>query len=183
MKKIVLLSIVLLFTSPADLPAFRGHRTAVNPVDGAVPSNPGLREIRARMKMPIRTSMDNRHGGKPVQPIYPGDKPGRPGHGRPENDLPRYWWPAATTVVREVQPVIIVNNPPPEAPATPFPAEKVWVPPVMGTRTEPGYWDHGIKKVWMGDHWRYEQDFEERKWVPETQVTVVEQEGYWKFVE
>jgi hypothetical protein len=35
----------------------------------------------------------------------------------------------------------------------------------------------------MGDHWRYEQDFEERKWVPETQVTVVEQEGYWKIVE
>jgi hypothetical protein len=183
MKKIVVLSILLLFAGPTDLPAFQGHRPAVNSVGGVVRATPGLREIRARMKMPIRISMDKRHAGKPVHPIYPGNKPGRPGHGRPEKHPPRYWWPATTTVVREVQPVIIVNNPPPEASATPPPPEKVWVPPVMGTRTKPGYWDHGIKKVWMGDHWRYEQDFEERKWVPETQVTVVEQEGYWKIVE
>jgi hypothetical protein len=32
----------------------------------------------------------------------------------------------------------------------------------------------------MGDHWRYEQDHEERVWVPEAQVNVVKQEGYWK---
>lgn len=183
MKKIVILLIMLLFAVPADLPAFRSHRPAVNRVGGAPPANPGIREIRARMKMPIRTSLYNRHAGKPVHPIYPGKKPGRPGHGHPGKHPSRYWWPAGSTVVREVQPVIIVNNLPPEAPAPPPPPEKVWVPPVMGTRTEPGYWDHGIKKTWKGDHWRYEQDFEIRKWVPETQVTVVEQDGYWKIVE
>ena len=183
MKKMVVLSIVLLFAGPADLPAFRGHRPAVDPVGGAVRATPTLREIRARMKMPIRISMDNRHAGKPVRPVYPGNKPGSPGYGHPVKHRPRYGWPTGTTVVREVQSVIIVNNPPPEAPAAPPQPEKVWVPPVMGTRTEPGYWDHGIRKVWMGDHWRYEQDFEDRKWVPESQVAIVEQQGYWKIVE
>ncbi len=113
--------------------------------------------------------------GKPVHPIYPGYKPG---HGRPV-----YWWPASTTVVQETPPIIIVNNPPPAAPAPPPEAEKVWVPPVMDTRIEPGYWDYGIKKMWMGDHWRYEQDHDERIWVPESQVKYVKQEGYWKTVE
>jgi hypothetical protein len=35
----------------------------------------------------------------------------------------------------------------------------------------------------MGDHWRFEQDYNQRKWVPERQVQVVKQEGYWKIVE
>jgi hypothetical protein len=180
MKKIVMLSIALLFTGPADLPAFRGHGPADRPVDSA---NPGTREIRARMNMPIRISMDSRYAGNPVHPIYPGSKAGRPGHGHPGKHRPRYGWPAVTTVVQKVQPIIIVNHPPPEAPAASPPPEKVWVPPVMGTRTEPGYWDHGIRKVWMGDHWRYEQDAEDRKWVPESQVAIIEQHGYWKIVE
>ena len=61
--------------------------------------------------------------------------------------------------------------------------DKVWVPPVTETRTVPGYWDYAIKKTWMGDYWRFEQDLGDKTWVPESQVTVVTQEGYWKTVE
>ena len=53
----------------------------------------------------------------------------------------------------------------------------------MGTRIEPGYWDYGIRKVWMGDHWRYEQDIDQPRWVPERMVEAVKEEGYWKILE
>jgi len=86
-------------------------------------------------------------------------------------------------VVRETQPIIIVYNPPPVAPAPPPTPQRIWVPPVLDTRSEPGYWDYGVKKVWMGDHWRYEQDHEKRVWVPASQVKYIKQEGYWKPVE
>lgn len=80
--------------------------------------------------------------------------------------------------------VIVVVAPPvhQEPPPAPEP-QKIWVPPVMGTRTEPGYWDYGIRKVWMGDHWRFEQDLNQRRWMPEKKIEVVKQEGYWKLVE
>jgi hypothetical protein len=181
MKKVAILAVLFFFAGAVDLLAFRGHRSGGKRVGIGSSVTPTTRDIRARLKMPIRLPVDKGYPGKPVHPIYPGHKPGKPGHGHPGKHRPRYWWPSSTTVVREVQPIIIVNNPAPPAPA-PEP-EKIWVPPVMGTRTEPGYWDHGIKKIWMGDHWRYEQDFETRKWVPEAQVAVVEQEGYWKIVE
>jgi hypothetical protein len=86
-------------------------------------------------------------------------------------------------MVREIQPIIIVTQPPPQEPPPAPEPEKVWVPPVMGTRTEPGYRDYGIRKSWMGDHWRFEQNFDQPIWVPEKQVEVVKQEGYWKIVE
>ena len=53
----------------------------------------------------------------------------------------------------------------------------------MDVRTEPGYWDYGVKKMWMGDHWRYEQDVTQKKWVPASQVEYVKQAGYWKVAE
>lgn len=180
MKKIAWLSVLFVFAGPMDLPAFRDHQSSVTPV-GSGPAYPTTRDVVARLKMPKQLPMDNGRPGKPVHPIYPGDKPG---HGHPGKDRPRYGWSGGTTVVREVQPIIIVNQPAPQTPAPPpSEPERVWVPPVMGTRTEPGYWDYGIKKIWMGDHWRFEQDFEDRIWVPESQMAVVEQEGYWKIVE
>ena len=118
---------------------------------------------------------------KPIHPIHPGhghDKPIRP----PIHGHPRYWWPATTTVVKEVPTVIVVQPPPPATPEPPKPKE-VWVPPVMDTRIEPGYWDYGVREVWMGDHWRYDQDVTEKTWVPASQVTYVKQAGYWKVVE
>ena len=135
-------------------------------------------DMRSRLKMPARLPADGKHPGKPVHPIHPGGKPCRPGY---KPCPPGYWWPAGTTVVREPQPIVIVNHPPPPAPAPP-PLEppKVWVPPVMGTRTEPGYWDYGVKKRWMGDHWRFEQDLDTPTWVPASDVQYVKQEGYWK---
>jgi hypothetical protein len=91
-------------------------------------------------------------------------------------------WPATTTVVKEA-PTIVIVNPPPPAESPPPEPQKIWVPPVMGIRTEPGYWDYGVKKRWMGDHWRYEQDVTRKTWVPEAQVEVVKQAGYWKLAE
>lgn len=178
MNKIAILSILFIFAGPMDLSALRDHPPALKPIGSGPPIYPLSPEMRARLKMPMRMPVVPGSPGKPVHPIYPGDKPGKPGHGHP-----RYWWPASTTTVRETQPVIIVNNPPPAAPAALPEPQKAWVPPLIDTRTEPGHWDYGIRKKWMGDHWRYEQDFEDRKWVPESQVEYVKQEGYWKFVE
>ena len=190
MKKMALLSILFIFAGPMDLPAFSGHRPAIKPIGSDSPTYPFSQDMRSRLnrsarrpsddmrsrhKRPARLSVDPGSRVKPVHPTYPGYTPGKPGHGRPA-----YWWPANTIVVREVKPVIIVNDPPPAEPAPPPEPEEVWVPPVMDTRTEPGYWDYGIRKVWMGDHWRYEQDFDQPTWVPDTQVEYVKQEGYWK---
>ena len=119
--------------------------------------------------------------GKPVHPIHPGHKPGKP-HRPPFHGRPHYWWPTTTTVVKEVPTVIIVQPPPPDLPKPPKPKE-VWVPPVLGLRTEPGYWDYGVRKVWMGDHWRFEQDVTSKTWVPESQVRYIKQAGYWEVAE
>ncbi len=139
-------------------------------------------DMRSRMKMPARLPSDSRRPVKPVHPIYPGNKPCKPGYRpcRPVN-----WWPVGTTTVEsKPQPIIIVNHPQTAAPPPPRPEpQKTWVPPVMSTRTEPGYWDYGVKKKWMGDHWRYEQDFEKPTWVPESEVQYVKQEGYWKIAD
>ena len=178
MKRILFITILFLFAGPQNLFADRSHYGTHHRIGTRSTTNPPIQDLRNRLKRPFRLPVHPGYPGKPVHPIYPGYKPGRPGHGRPA-----YWWPASTTVVRETQPIIIVNNPPPAAPAPLPEPEKVWVPPVMGTRTEPGYWDYGIKKLWMGDHWRYEQDHEERVWVPEAQVKIVKQEGYWKTVD
>ena len=193
MERIMLMALLLLFAGPQDLFADRSHHGMDNRIGARWHAQPQSQDMRSRFKRaPQRPSHDlrSRFGlpsrlplhpgspGKPVRPSYPGYKPGRPGLGRPG-----YGWPASTTVVRETQPIIIVNNPPPVAPAPPPEPDEVWVPPVMDTRTEPGYWDYGVKKVWMGDHWRYEQDHEERIWVPASQVRYVKQEGYWKTVE
>lgn len=94
-----------------------------------------------------------------------------------------YWWPGRTVLVDEEQPIVIVNIPAPPEPPPAIEPQAVWVPAVMGTRTEAGYWDYAIKKVWKGDHWLFEQDFEKPRWVPPTTVEYVKQEGYWKIVE
>jgi hypothetical protein len=181
MKKIGILSMLILITIPSDLLAFRDHRSATNPRPGLSPTQPRTLQIPSRRRMPIKLPMDEWDPGRQVRKIHRGHKPiasDAKRHGRH-----RYRWPTTTTVVREVQPIIVVNNPPPAlaAPSAPTEPKKVWVPPVMDTRLQPGYWDYGIIKMWMGDHWRYEQNFEERTWVPASEVTYVKQEGYWKF--
>ena len=119
---------------------------------------------------------------KPVRPIHPthghGVRLRPPIHGRPH-----HWRPTTTTVIKEAPTTIIVIQPPPAAAQQPPKPKEVWIPPVMGQRTEPGYWDYGVKKVWMGDHWRYEQDVTSKSWVPASSVPYVEQAGYWKVVE
>ncbi|MCB2147073.1 MAG: hypothetical protein KQI81_11405 [Deltaproteobacteria bacterium] len=175
MKRVLFITLLFLFAGPQNLFADRSYygrhdRTGARPT-----INIPIQDLRGRLERPSRLPVNPGYPGKPVHPIYPGYKPG---HGRPV-----YWWPAGSTVVREPPTIIIVNNPPPAAPAPPPEPEKMWVPPVMDTRTEPGYWDYGIRKIWMGDHWRYEQDLDERIWVPESQVKYVKQEGYWKTVE
>jgi hypothetical protein len=153
--------------------AFAGGR-----VGGLTSARPELRGSHGRIGSPFprppgdrfnhqrssdRRRMHPRHPVKPVHPIHPGDKPHKPGY-KP----PGYWWPATRTVVRETETIVIVTTPAPAEPPAPPKPEEIWVPPVMGTRTQPGYWDYGVKKVWMGDHWRYEQDLDARVWVPES---------------
>jgi len=152
MKRMAVLTILMVIASPPNLMAFDDRRPVGRVLDTIPPRDP---------------------------PGQQRDKPRhRPGHGRPITV-----WPGSTTVVREIQPIVIITPPSPQEPPPAPEPEKVWVPPVMDTRTEPGYWDYGIRKVWMGDHWRYEQDFDQPTWVPEKQVDVVKQEGYWKIVE
>jgi hypothetical protein len=135
-------------------------------------------DMRSRLKMPARLPAGSMRPGHPAHPICPADKPCRPGN---KPCRPGVWWPVATSVAPEPRPIVIVNHPPAVTPTPPPPEpQQVWVPPVMGTRMEPGYWDYGIKKSWMGDHWRYEQDFDTPAWVPESEVQYVKQEGYWK---
>lgn len=177
-KKLAILSILFLFAGPVELPAGSDHGPALRPLGSGPPIYPLSREMRTRLKMPVRLPVDPLPPVKPVHPIVPGHKPDRPGNG-----YPRHGWTGSTSVVREVQPIVIVNAPPPEPISPPPQPRMVWVPPLMETRTQPGYWDHGIKKVWMGDHWRFEQDFKEKTWVPESEVRVVRQAGYWKPVE
>jgi hypothetical protein len=161
-----------------------GIRSSIHPPVREACSRPGRpirwssRTIRHRVTAPARRqphpSFSAGHGRLTRR---------REEHHRIDRRHPGYWWPAGTIPVREVQPIVIVNiSPPPEPPPVPEP-QKVWVPPVIGTRTEAGYWDYEIKRVWRGDHWLYEQDFEKPRWVPPSQVEYVEQEGYWKIVE
>ena len=179
MKISVVLAMLLVIGSPACSLASRDHRPVGKVLDTVPPRN-----------APQRRSVDHRHDRH--QPQGPGfsDDSDRRSHPakrfphRPGQRRPIHVWPSGTTsVVREIQPIVIVAPPMPEPPPSlPEPA-KVWVPPVMDTRIEPGYWDYAIRKVWMGDHWRYEQDKDRPKWVPERRVEFVKQEGYWKVVD
>ncbi|HSO18399.1 MAG TPA: hypothetical protein VLT88_03015 [Desulfosarcina sp.] len=177
MKKTALMAILAVFAVPMDSWAYRDHGPLASSASGQAFYRPE-RSLRARLKMPVRFPMDRPHEVKPDHPIHPGH---RPDHRR--RDRHRYAWPVTSTVVQEPPTIVIVNPPAAEAPAPPPEPQKVWVPPVMGTRTEPGYWDYGIKKVWMGDHWRFEQDLDDKTWVPDSQWTFVVQAGYWKFAE
>ena len=174
--------VIILFSVPSELLAFRNQYIPVSDVTGRLtPAQPHAPQIRSRLKMPIKLPVDEWDPGRQVRKRHRGHKPMKSTHDR--HDRHRYRWSTTTTIVREIQPIVILNNPPPAEPIPAPEPQKVWVPPIMDTRTEPGYWDYGIKKVWMGDHWRYEQNVEERIWVPESQVAYVKQEGYWKFIE
>lgn len=130
---------------------------------------------------------------EPENPTPPEDEKKRPKWpiinrpSKPETIHPPHYpfWPhRTTTVIRETQPVIVINNPPAEPQPPPKPEPKyLWVPPVMGKRTEPGHWEYGVQKIWMGDHWRYEQDETQKTWVPEKEVDYVQEPGYWDVVE
>lgn len=146
----------------------------------AVPTHPYWENGIALPLLPHRSSAKPGHRRQIAKPGFKGPHHGR--HKPPKHIHPRYWWPATTTVVKESPTIVIVNSPPPAAPPPPEP-QKIWVPPVIGVRTEPGYWDYGVKKIWMGDHWRYEQDVTRKTWVPASQVEVVKQAGHWELAE
>lgn len=180
MKIIVALTMLMIVFSPHSAMASSTHR----PVGKVLDTIPTRNRTDQRSvtggnharHLPRRSTVSVR----PQRSTHPRKShPSRSRHRRPFMT-----WPAqTTTVVREFQPIVIVAPPVhQEPPPTPKP-QKIWIPPVMGTRTEPGYWDYGIRKVWMGDHWRFEQDNDQREWVPDRQVEVVKQEGYWKSVE
>jgi hypothetical protein len=189
MKRLLIFTLLILFTTPSDLLAGGtvirwNHRIGVRaPGDSMVRHPRARRETphprsfwdgRERKYSPARPHRESDFHGKRDRPIKYHRRPDR--YGR---RYPRYWWPASTVVVRKTRPIVVINVPPPPAPEP----KKVWVPPVMGTRTQPGFWDYAIRKVWMGDHWLFTQDFLKRTWVPPYQVEYVKQEGYWKIVE
>ena len=117
-------------------------------------------EMRRRLNLPVQLPID-RETFRPPRDPYPATQ---------------------TTVVRELQPIIVVNPAPPEKPTASPEIQYVWIPPVTEMRTEPGHWDYGVKKEWMGDHWRYSQDLSEKTWIPETRVEAVKQPGYWNIL-
>ena len=178
MRRILMTAIVVVLFGGMEVLA--GSAYVGSRVGGLTSARPDMRGSRERIGSPFpRPPGDrfSRHPVKPVHPIHPGDKPHKPGY-RP----PGYWWPATRTVVRETETIVIVTTPAPTEPPPPQPQE-IWVPPVMGTRAEPGYWDYGVKKIWMGDYWRYEQDLDAKVWVPESEVQYVKQAGYWTVAE
>jgi hypothetical protein len=171
-KHLLLVTTLLLFLNPIHLAAsdhYRHGRVQVGPA--------ALRP--ARPTQPVKDAAQPAFTRQPGYRAHRGHRPGKPCRGRPVT-----WWPIATAVAPQPAPVVIVFRPPPEPAPLPEPEpKKEWVPPVMATRTEPGYWDHPIKKVWMGDHWRFVQHLEKRRWVPEAVVAYVKQAGYWKTID
>ncbi len=170
MKHLLLVTTLLFFVNPSNLAASQHYRRGPSPV-GNVASHPAPHIRHAR---PFKAAVQPTCTPKPGRQARHRTRPGKPCRGRPIT-----WWPVAAPAAPEPEPVAIVFRPPPE-PAPAAEPEKEWVPPVLATRTEPGYWDHPIRKIWMGDHWRFVQDFEKRRWVPEAVVTYVKQAGHWK---
>ncbi len=167
MKHLLLLTTLLLAWGPIHLPAAEPYRHP-----SAQVGYTGLRANRQARPVKVVTKpyCTPRHGHRR-------HKPGKPWRGRPVT-----WWPVAAPAAPEPAPVVIVYRPPSEPAPAPEPP-KEWVPAVMATRIEPGYWDHPIKKIWMGDHWRFVQDLAKRRWVPEAVVEYVKQAGHWKTVD
>lgn len=179
MKKMAVLAIFLVIASPLHLEAFDDHRPVGRVLDTIPPRDPPEQEQDNGDRHPHGLPQRPNSSGTPHRPNHPADRP----HHHPGRRRPLTVLPGSTTVIREIQPIIIVTPPSPKEPPPAPEPEQIWVPPVMGTRTEPGYWDYGIRKTWMGDHWRYEQDFDQPVWVPEKQAEYVKQEGYWKIAE
>ncbi|MDL2274871.1 hypothetical protein LJC22_01945 [Desulfosarcina sp. OttesenSCG-928-G10] len=158
------------------------------------PSNT-VKENSTQQRLPVNLVKEKKQNrpSEPEKPAPPEEKKKRPKWpiinrpSKPETIHPPHYpfWPhRTTTVIRETQPVIVINNPPAEPQPPPKPEPKyLWVPPVMGKRTEPGHWEYGVQKIWMGDHWRYEQDETQKTWVPEKEVDYVQEPGYWDVVE
>lgn len=177
MRRLQAVIILLFFATPMNGWALREH----GPPAGASGygnvlqrSNGVITErFRQAMGLPVvrQDSLPPAHRDNSGRRIH------RPGHRRPP-----WVWPVTSTVVRETRTIIIVA-PPMEAPTPPPKPRYEWVPPVMDTRTEPGYWDYGVNKIWMGDHWRFEQNVREKTWVPPAEVTTIKQAGYWKAVD
>jgi len=179
-KPLIVVTALLLLHIPTNAPAFRYHR-------------PESSRIGTLSSKPMVTTATHGRSARPYNSAHryhfavkPGHRPGHPVN-KPcirQRRRPMVWYPVAhTTVVREQSPVAVVRQPPVPEPARPPEPRKIWVPPVMDTRTVPGFWDYEITKTWMGDHWRFDQNLKEKKWVPEAVVQYVKQEGYWAFAE
>jgi hypothetical protein len=176
----ILLMVLIVLTAPVQLAAFdHAHRgTDATPVEpDAQPEEVISHAMRVRLGLPVRL---------PLRPELR-EQIRRSRDARRIRHHPPGPGPvvSTTTIVNEVRPIVVVTPPAAaEKTATPEPqAEREWVPPVVETVTQPGYWDYAIKRTWMGDHWRYEQDRAQKTWIPATQVRVVTQAGYWRTVE
>jgi len=176
----ILLMVLLGLTAPVQLAAFdHPHRGAdATPVEtDTQPEEAISHEMRVRLGLPVRL---------PLRPELR-EQIRRSREARRIRHHPPAAGPyvSTTTIVNEVRPIVVVAPPAAAAQTAPPEPEAVreWVPPVVETVTQPGYWDFAIKRTWMGDHWRYEQDRAEKIWVPATQVQVVTQAGYWRTVE
>lgn len=179
MKHRILLTLLVALLAPFPVAAFDHGRPDAAPDTGNTGAQEGdviSHDMRVRLGLPVRLPLRRdireqihraRHA-KRKGIHYPGYATGR----------------TVTTVVNEIQPIVVVA---PAAPAEPEvqleEVKREWVPPVVETVTRPGHWDYAIKRSWMGDHWRYAQDFSEKTWVPAAQEQVVTQEGYWRTVE
>ena len=174
MKTWCLTVAMLVLAAPISLSAFdsRDHEAVVGTAKRPIkPGKTFARDMKDRLGMPLSTEeiIEQAHQSR------------RASKRRPRR--PHVTHVTTTTVVNEITPVIVVEQKAPEPAATKPEIEREWVPPEVETVTEPGYWDYTIKRTWMGDHWRYEQDLTQKTWVPPTTAEVVKREGYWRIVE
>ena len=62
------------------------------------------------------------------------------------------------------------------------PISKVWIPPKKEKTWVPGSWSYGIRKTWRGDHWHFETNPNDKKWVEGYFETRVIEPGYFKII-
>lgn len=59
---------------------------------------------------------------------------------------------------------------------------RVWIPPEKERIWIPGSWSYGIRKTWRGDHWHYETDPNDRKWIEGYFESRVVEPGYFRVI-
>ena len=62
-------------------------------------------------------------------------------------------------------PESVINHENTQRPENHVAVSEVWIPAKEERTWVPGFWSYGIRKTWRGDHWHYETNPNDKKWV------------------